>query len=78
MVKENHQVSLKTLHQFLFSGRAKPTPKNPNPKVYRARIFAINRVVAKSRFWTLMRSQKKIKQSNGELIACNEVAEILS
>lgn len=74
MVKETKpQVSMKTVKQYLVVGRAKPTEKDAEPKVYRMRVFAPNTVVAKSRFWSLMRKQKKIKHSHGELIALHEV-----
>ena len=67
------QVSMKKVKQYLVVGRAKPTETDPEPKVYRMRVFAPNEVVAKSRFWTLMRKQKKIKHSHGEFIAIHQV-----
>ena len=74
MGKESkQQISLKTVKQYVVVGRGKPTEAEKEPKVYRMRVFAPNTVVAKSKFWTLMRKQKKIKQSNGELIAIHEV-----
>ena len=74
MVKENKaQIALKKVRQYLLVGRGKPTEKDPQPKVYRMRLFTPNSVVAKSRFWSFMRKQKKIKHSNGELIAIHEV-----
>ena len=74
MVKENKaQIAIKKVKQFMLVGRAKPTKKDPEPKVFRMRLFAPNSVVAKSRFWTFMRKQKKIKHSVGELIAIHEV-----
>ncbi len=35
--------------------RHHPTEHEPNPKIYRMRIFAPNEVVAKSRFWYFLR-----------------------
>ena len=67
------QYSLKKVKQYLLVARGKPTDKDPEPKVYRMRIFAPNTVVAKSKFWGFMRKQKKIKHSNGELVALHEV-----
>ncbi len=67
------QYSLKKIYQYLIVGRAKPTDKVAEPKVYRMRIFAPNVVVAKSRFWNFMNKQKKIKHTNGELIAIHPV-----
>ena len=71
------QISMKTIKQYLVVGRAKPTDKEAEPKVYRMRVFAPNTVVAKSRFWSLMRKQKKIKHSNGELVALHEVTSFV-
>jgi large subunit ribosomal protein L18Ae len=74
MVKENKaQIAIKKVKQFLLVGRGKPTKKDAAPKVYKMRLFAPNSVIAKSRFWTFMRKQKKIKHANGELIAIHEV-----
>ena len=67
------QFSMKTVKQYLIVGRAKPTEKDSQPKVYRMRVFAPNTIVAKSRFWSLMRKQKKIKHSSGEMVAIHEV-----
>ena len=67
------QVSMKTVKEYLVVGRGKPTDTDPEPKIYRMRVFAPNTVVAKSRFWSLMRKQKKIKHSHGEFIDIHEV-----
>ena len=67
------QFSMKKVRQYLLVGRGKPTDKDPEPKVYRMRVFAPNTVVAKSRFWSFMRKQKKIKHTHGELIAIHDV-----
>lgn len=37
------------------------------------RLFAPNRVVAKSRFWYFLMKLKKVKKSTGEIISLNEV-----
>ena len=67
------QYSLKRVKEFILVARSKPTPTDTEPKVYRMRMFASNVVIAKSRFWSFMRKQKKIKHSSGELIAAHEV-----
>merc|ERR1712013_710904 len=54
-------------------GRAAPTTKRPNPKIYRMRLFAKNSVLAKSRFWYFMKKLNKAKKSGGELLAVNEL-----
>jgi large subunit ribosomal protein L18Ae len=43
------------LQEFQVVGRHLPTTNEPNPKIYRMRIFAPNEVVAKSRFWYFLR-----------------------
>jgi len=44
-----------TLSEYQVVGRHLPTEADPNPKIYRMRIFALNEVVAKSRFWYFLR-----------------------
>ena len=46
----------------------------PNP-LYRMRIFAPNKIVAKSRFWYFLTKLKKIKRAHGEILAVNEITE---
>lgn len=43
------------LQEYQIVGRHLPTEAEPNPKIYRMRIFAPNEVVAKSRFWYFLR-----------------------
>jgi hypothetical protein len=43
------------LTEYQVVGRHLPTENEPNPKIYRMRIFAPNDVVAKSRFWYFLR-----------------------
>merc|ERR1719469_359762 len=61
------------MHQYQIVGRAAPTPNNPTPKIYRMRLFARNKVLAKSRFWYFMKKLLKAKKSGGELLAINEL-----
>jgi large subunit ribosomal protein L18Ae len=44
-----------SLIEYQVLGRHLPTEQEPNPKLYRMRIFAKNEVVAKSRFWYFLR-----------------------
>ena len=39
------------------------------------RIFANNTVVAKSRFWYFLMKLRKVKKSNGEIVALNQIHE---
>jgi len=62
-----------TVHEYQVVGRRKPSEKDKRPPIYRMRIFAPNEVVAKSRFWYFMRSLKKLKKGNGEILRFNEI-----
>ena len=61
------------LNEYQVIGRHLPTETQPNPKLYRMRIFAPNTVVAKSRFWYFLMKLRKVKKSNGEIITINLV-----
>jgi len=63
------------LIEYQVLGRHLPTASEPNPKLYRMRIFAPNEVVAKSRFWYFLRKMKKVKKATGEIVAVNQVHE---
>lgn len=56
------------LHQYYITGRRLPSSENPNPTIYRMKIFARDSVVAKSRFWFFMKRLNKIKKANGEVL----------
>jgi len=64
-----------TVSEYQVVGRHLPTEAEPNPKIYRMRIFALNEVVAKSRFWYFLRQLKKVKKANGEIIGVNRIHE---
>ncbi|KAF9652369.1 60S ribosomal protein L18A [Thelephora ganbajun] len=64
-----------TVSEYQVVGRHLPTEADPNPKIYRMRIFALNEVVAKSRFWYFLRQLKKVKKANGEIIGVNVIHE---
>jgi len=61
------------LHEYQVIGRRLPSEAEPTPKLYRMRLFAINEVVAKSRFWYFLKKLRKIKKSAGEIVSLNEV-----
>jgi len=67
------------IHEYVVVGRRTPTERdielNRTPNVYRVRLFAPNEVVARSRFWRLLREQKKFKKVQGQIIAIHEVHE---
>ncbi|KAF6171309.1 hypothetical protein GIB67_036977 [Kingdonia uniflora] len=60
-------------HQYQVVGRALPTEKDEHPKIYRMKLWATNEVRAKSKFWYFLRKLKKVKKSNGQVLAINEV-----
>eukprot|EP00310_Coccolithus_braarudii_P018503 CAMPEP_0183351916 /NCGR_PEP_ID=MMETSP0164_2-20130417/26334_1 /TAXON_ID=221442 /ORGANISM="Coccolithus pelagicus ssp braarudi, Strain PLY182g" /LENGTH=178 /DNA_ID=CAMNT_0025524221 /DNA_START=44 /DNA_END=580 /DNA_ORIENTATION=+ len=61
--------------QYEIVGRHKPTEKNPSPKVYRMKLFAPNKAVARSRFWYYLSLMKKVKKANGEVLETHEIFE---
>lgn len=63
------------LNEYQVIGRRLPSEKEPEPKLYRMRIFAPNTVVAKSRFWYFLTSLRRIKKANGEIVSINQIHE---
>uniref|UniRef100_A0A7S0T4C8 60S ribosomal protein L18a n=1 Tax=Erythrolobus madagascarensis TaxID=708628 RepID=A0A7S0T4C8_9RHOD len=68
-------MSKQWLHQYVVVGRKQPSEAEPEPQVFRMKIFAQNTVVAKSRFWFYLRQLRKVKKANGEILAVEEVFE---
>mmetsp|Transcript_24835 Transcript_24835/g.36443 ORF Transcript_24835/g.36443 Transcript_24835/m.36443 type:complete len:173 (+) Transcript_24835:39-557(+) len=60
---------------FSVVGRKKPTAKDPEPDIFRMKIFAANEVSAKSRFWYFVPRLNKLKKMTGEILAVNEIFE---
>ena len=63
------------IRQYLVLGRKLPTESDANPKVYAIRLFARNKVIAKSKFWYHLRRQLKTKSAQGQILAVNEIFE---
>ncbi|KAL0368734.1 UNVERIFIED_CONTAM: Potassium transporter 4 [Sesamum calycinum] len=61
--------------QYQVVGRALPTETEEHPKIYRMKLWATNGVRAKSKFWYFLRKLKKVKKSNGQILAINEIFE---
>ena len=63
--------------QYMVVGRYVPTTKYPEKdqqcKVYRMKLFAKNKTVARSRFWYFMGRLCRVKKANGQIIAVSEV-----
>ena len=60
-------------HQYQVVGRHVPTEAQPEPEVFRMKLWALDSVKARSKFWYFMSRLKKVKKANGQIIACNEV-----
>ncbi|KAG5003633.1 hypothetical protein JHK84_027888 [Glycine max] len=53
-----------------------------HPKIYRMKLWSINKVRAKSKFWYFLRKLKKVKKSNDQVFIinkdfCNKVGNVL-
>merc|ERR1711972_760157 len=48
---------------------------NPEPELYKMRIFAPDHVVAKSRYWYFLSKLKKVKKANGEIVSLEQIKE---
>lgn len=56
-----------------FVPNAKYGESDPQCKVYRMKIFAKNKVVARSRFWYFIGRLCRVKKANGQIISVNQV-----
>merc|ERR1712063_157919 len=63
------------LKEYKVIGRKLPSEKEPNPPLYRMRIFAPDHIVAKSRFWYFLRQLRKFKKTTGEIVSVEEIME---
>ncbi|KAG7037495.1 60S ribosomal protein L18a-3, partial [Cucurbita argyrosperma subsp. argyrosperma] len=62
-------------HQYQVVGRALPSEADEHPMIYRMKLWGTNEVRAKSKFWYFLRKLKKVKKSNGQVLAINEIFE---
>jgi len=62
-------------HQYQVVGRHLPTEKEPEPTVYRMKLWATDPVRARSKFWYFLRKLRKVKKMNGQILATNEIHE---
>lgn len=63
------------LKHYEVVGRGQATEKQPNPTIYKFEVFAPNFVVAKSKFWKLMREKNKVKATSGDVLSCRVVKD---
>lgn len=61
------------MHEYQVVGRKLPSKLEPQPQLFKMRLFARDEIVAKSRFFYFLRKLKKIKRSNGEIVSVSEV-----
>ena len=54
-------------------GRKTPTEKEPEPEIYRMKIFSDNEVAAKSRFWYFLHTLRKMKKTTGDILTVKQV-----
>ncbi|KIZ01204.1 60S ribosomal protein L18a-2 [Monoraphidium neglectum] len=69
------QEGLFKYHQYQVVGRHNPTTAEPNPTVYRMKVWAPDAVCAKSKFWYFLRKLRRVKKANGQVLAVNEIFE---
>merc|ERR1712183_1184238 len=63
------------LREFVITGRKLPSDAQPNPPLYRVRLFAPDPIAAKSRFWYFVSYYKKVNKTAGEIVSVKKVAE---
>merc|ERR1712191_15727 len=63
------------LKEYKVIGRKLASEKDPNPPLYRMRIFAPDHIVAKSRFWYFLRQLRKFKKATGEIVSIQQIHE---
>merc|ERR1711913_225604 len=63
------------LKEYSVIGRKLPTEAEPNPQLYKMRVFAPDMVCAKSRFWYFVSKLKKMKKTSGEIVSVEEITE---
>merc|ERR1719348_2740656 len=64
-----------SLVRYEVVGRKLPTKADPNPKVLRMTVFAIDPVKARSKFWYFVRKLRRVKKVNGEILSVRRIYE---
>eukprot|EP00918_Siedleckia_nematoides_P060127 GHVU01131149.1.p1 GENE.GHVU01131149.1~~GHVU01131149.1.p1 ORF type:complete len:142 (+),score=14.50 GHVU01131149.1:179-604(+) len=75
MVAKTDRSLIMKMTEWEIVGRAAPTKKLPEPKVYRMHLFSRNDVLAKSKFWYFMKKLNKAKRTGGEILSVKRVLE---
>jgi len=63
------------LKYFVVVGRAHPTKHNPNPKIYKLKVFCKNTVKAKSLFWKHLANFDRVKRAHGQILAVHRILD---
>ena len=63
------------IRHYQIIGRKTPTASDPEPQLYRMKIFAKSPVQAKSRFWYFLHQYRKMKKTTGDILSVNEITE---
>mmetsp|Transcript_24446 Transcript_24446/g.40189 ORF Transcript_24446/g.40189 Transcript_24446/m.40189 type:complete len:172 (-) Transcript_24446:83-598(-) len=64
------------IKEYQVVGRKRPSETQPEPPIYRMRIFARDEVKAKSRFWYFLSRFHKMKRTTGEILAVDLIPEL--
>jgi len=64
-----------SIKYYVVVGRKKPTPTDPEPKIYRLRVFAKNDVRARSKFWYHIANFDRIKNAHGQILAVHRIKD---
>ena len=62
------------MKEYYITARCTDKYHNAN-EIYRSRVFAPNYVVAKSKFWMMLKKQHKVKKVNATLLECKQIFE---
>ena len=62
-------------HQYTVVGRHLPTAADPEPTLFRMKLWATDDARARSKFWYFLAKLRKVKKANGQIVACNEIFE---
>ena len=59
------------IYPYEVIGRTVPTERDPAPKIFKAKVYASNDVVAKSRFFKYMRFNREANRAKKSTIQVN-------
>ena len=62
-------------HQYTVVGRHLPSAADPEPTLFRMKLWATDDARARSKFWYFLAKLRKVKKANGQIVACNEIFE---